>query len=641
MKSRTILLAVVVLVTASGTAAAAVTGSPDINVTFADNTVSPGEETTLEVVLSNSGDLDSGSSQNPSLNSEVTTARSVRVDVDAGDAPIAVTTNRQQIGDLETGSPETVAFDISVADDAEPGTYSVPIELEYDYYSFVSETQGTRDEESVTRTTSVDVRVSDDATFDVVDIDSDARVDSTGSVGLTVRNTGETAASDASVTLASRNDEFTVGGTQQSSRFVETWEPGENRTFQYRVGASDTAEPEPYSFEFSVAFDDPDGIREESAGSTVGVAPQPEQTFSVVNTTSTVAVDSTGEYEMTLRNDGPVAVTDSTVTVSSQSSDIAFGQSSSTSQFVGEWGVGETRTVTVDPTAGEDAEVRSYALSASVQYDDPEGDTGTADELSVGLEPAPEQTFSLSDVEATLRAGEDGDLDATLTNTGDRSVENVVVNWESDHSNLSPQETEYAVGNLGPNDTATVSFGVDASDSARSGPRQFDFTVSYRDDSGDRQESDSLEIQADVASDEDEFDVEPANTTVPAGQTGTIDVTVTNTRNVVLSDISAQLFADSPISAEDDEGFVPELGPGESTTLTFSVSAEGGALEKTYPLSMDFQYEEPDGDTPVSDTYRVPIEVTTANGGGGLPLLAVGAVLFVAVLGVVGFRRFR
>jgi hypothetical protein len=118
-------------------------------------------------------------------------------------------------------------------------------------------------------------------------------------------------------------------------------------------------------------------------------------------------------------------------------------------------------------------------------------------------------------------------------------------------------------------------------------------------------------------------------------------MTIENTANEPLTDISAKLFADSPISADDDEAFVSELGPGETTTITFSISAEGGALDKTYPLSLDFQYEEPDGDTPVSDTYRVPVEVTTESGGGGLPLLPIGAAVLVVLLGVGGYVRFR
>ncbi|MCJ0619772.1 sialidase [Haloarcula hispanica] len=638
----TVLFAAVVVSVASGTAVAAVTGSPAIEVALADNTVSPGEETTLDVVLSNNGELDSGSSTNPSLNSEVTTARGLSVSVSANDAPISVTTSRQLTGDLAAGASQTVSFDVSVDDDADPGSYRVPVKLEYDHYSYVSEGTGARDYDSDSQIEYVTVRISDDATFDIVNVDSSARVGSTGDVELTIRNTGETAATDAAVTLASQNSEFTVGGDEQSSRFVDTWESGENRTFQYRVGASSDAEPEPHNFGLSVAFDNTDGVRTESVGNTVGIAPAPQQSFTVVNTSSTVPVGNTGEYELTLRNDGPVTVNDAAVTVTSQSSDITFGDASSTSQFVGEWTPGEVRTVTVDATASSNSEVRSYTLSASVQYDDPEGDAGTDDSLSLGIETTPKQKFALSDVTGTLRAGQDGTLEATLVNDGPRTVRNAVVNWESDHSNLSPQETQYAVGNLEPGESTTVNFGVDTSDSAREGPRQFDFTVGYADDDGNQLTSDTLSVQSDVAASEDEFDLAVADRTITVGNARVVSVEVTNNLDETVTDIEARLFADDPLSISGaDTSYIESLDPGESTTLAFEVSAGSSATAgSTYPMSFDFRYTDSNGNTHLSDTFRKPVDAAPESGGGlPVPLILGLGVVVIGGGAVVYWRR--
>ncbi|WP_135304181.1 COG1361 S-layer family protein [Haloarcula amylovorans] len=635
-------LTVVALLLAAGTAAAAVTGSPNIDATLADNTVSPGEETTLDVVLVNSGDVTTGSARNPSLSNEVTTARALKVDVQSGDAPINVVTSRQSIGTLTSGPPTTVSFAVSVDEDADPGRYRVPVELDYEYTSYISEEDGSRTDSEASETAYVTVRVSDDATFDVTNVNSSARVGSTGTVGVTVENTGESAARDAAVTLQSQNQDLGVGGGTASSRYVDEWESGESRTFQYSVSAAESAEPEPYQFNLSVGFDNENGVRKQSVGTSVGIAPDPQQTFSVVSTENDVSVDDTGSYSLTLRNEGPVTVSDSTVTVASQSSDITFGEASSTTQYVGEWEPGETRTVTVDATAGPNAENRNYALTTSVNYEDPEGDSGVEEGLSVGLQPGPEQDFSLSNVNATLQAGEDGQLEATLTNEGQQTVENVVLKWDSDHSNLSPQETQYAVGDLGAGESATVSFGVDASDSAEAGPRQFDFVAQYQGNSGDTKESGGLQVRANVAASQDEFVVESTNTTVSPGGSETIELTVTNNEDVTLSDISAKLFADSPISVTDDEAYVASLGPGNSTTIRFGISASGGAMEKAYPVSLDFQYTEPDGDSPVSDTYRVAVDVNSENDGGGFPLIGIAAVvLLVSVLAIGGYARYQ
>jgi len=529
MNLRTIplLLTVAVLAIGAGTAAAAVSGSPDISVSLEEDTVAAGDETTLEVVLVNSGQLDSGSTQNPSLNSEVTTARGLTVDLRDGGAPISITTSRRSLGTLADGTVETVSFDISVDEDAEPGNYRIPVALNYDYYDYISETEGVRDESSVSRTGTVTLSVSDDATFDVTNVSSDAQVGSSGTVAVTVENTGQTAANNSEITLASQNGELTFGERTESTRSVDSWAPGETQTFRYDISATEDAQAESYPFQLNVAFDNPDGVRKESSGTSVSITPDAEQ------------------------------------------------------------------------------------------------------------------TFSLSDVESSLRAGEEGTITATVTNDGPRSVDNVVVNWNSDKSNLSPQETQVAVGNLAAGDSTDVTFTVDVTDGAQEGAKQFDFVASYRNTDGDREESDTLEAQAQVGASQDEFSLDATNTSIGVGQSGNIEITVTNTRNQTLSEITAKVFASSPISADDDEAYIDALEPGESETVTFSVSAGDGALEKAYPVSLDFRYEEPDGDSSISDTYRVPIEVTNESGGGGLPLTAIGGVALVLVLAVGGYARFR
>ncbi|WP_324664123.1 COG1361 S-layer family protein [Haloarcula sediminis] len=524
-RSLALLLVVAALVLAAGTATAVARGSPDITATLQDDTVAAGDETTLDVVLVNSGDLDLGDQQNPSLNSEVTTARGLTVDVRDGGAPISVTTGTRSLGSLPTGAPTTASFDISVDENAEPGTYDVPVEVSYDHYSQIS--GGVRQESSVTRTRTVTVTVSDDATFDVTNVDSNAQVGSSGTVAVTVENTGQTAANNSDVTLASQNGELTFGERTESTRSVESWAPDESRTFRYDISATEDAQVESYPFQLNVAFDNPDGVRKESTGTSVSITPDPEQ------------------------------------------------------------------------------------------------------------------TFSLSEVESSLRAGDEGTITATVTNDGPRAVDNVVVNWASDKSDLSPQETQVAVGNLAAGDSTAVTFTVDATDSAQAGTKQFDFTASYRTTDGDREESDTLEAQAQLRPDQDEFNVDSANTSIGVGQSGNIEITVTNTRNQTLSDITAKVFTSSPISADDDESYIDALEPGESETITFSVSAGGSALQKAYPISLDFRYEEPDGDSAISDTYRVPIEVTDESNGGGLPLAAIGGVVLVLVLAVGGYIRFR
>jgi hypothetical protein len=123
-------------------------------------------------------------------------------------------------------------------------------------------------------------------------------------------------------------------------------------------------------------------------------------------------------------------------------------------------------------------------------------------------------------------------------------------------------------------------------------------------------------------------------------------IQVTNNDDRALRNVDARAFVDSPLSVDDDQAFVPRLAPNESATIRFSVSADGGALPATYPLSLDFQYETPDGESKLSDTYEVPVRVVEPEGNGLLPFTDVGVLPVVAVatvllVGAVAVWRWR
>ncbi|WP_136716681.1 COG1361 S-layer family protein [Halorientalis salina] len=620
---------------------ASVNGSPDIDASVPNDRLTPGEDTELTVKLTNTGNLESGSSTNPSLNSEVTTARGVEVELESDGAPISVRSGSQTTGQLPQGQSAPFGFDISVDEDAEPGTYEMEAVVEYKYTSSISETEGTRNEKTETERYDVEVVVDDRANFEVVDTETDVRVGASGTAEVTMENTGTEAASDTTVELASPNGDLTFGnGATTSTRYVGNWEPGETRTVEYQVLASSSAKEQSYAFTATANFEDSDGVGYESNPLTLGVTPLTEQRFSVLETESDVAVGDTGTVAVTMRNDGAIDVNDATVNLESRSSDIVFGESSSASRFVGDWAAGETRTVEFDATATEGADTRSYALESSVAFDDENDDSGTSRPVSLGVTPLPEMEFSLSNVSSDLRVGEERTLRGTITNDGETTARDVVVRFATENENVNPTEREYSVGTLQPGESADFDFAVEISDGAASGPRQFSFTTEYRNTEDETRQGDSLVTRQQVGDKSSTFDVDVRKGNLTNGGSTDLEVAVTNTANETLTDISAKLFADSPISASDSDAFIAELEPGETKNISFTVSASG-ASPKAYPVSMDFQYDDEDGDTLVSDSYRVPVTVTEKEGsGGGFPLILVGLGV-AAVVGIGGYMRFR
>jgi len=641
MRRTHLLLLLVALSIAPGLVAADIVGSPDLDIALEDDSAVPGEDTELELTVTNSGDLRDGSNANPQLNDRVTTARGLTVTVDDGEAPVTFDSDTRVVGKFPEGE-RTLAYAMTVEEDADPGTYTIPVEAEYRYTNIIKEGSDAGEEITLSRDRAFEVtlEIEDDAQLEVVDVTPQARVGSTGTVAVTVENSGTEAASEAALRLESRNAELSFGGTSTASRSLGEWEPGERRTVEYRVRADRSAGPQPYAFDATAEYEDSDGRARTSQTRTIAITPREEQTFAVESVDSTVAVGDTGTVTVEMRNEGPIAVRDASVELASTNPALTFSGSQSASRFAGAWEPGETHTLEYDVTATEDADTRPYVLDATVSYRDQEGDTETAPARTLGVEPDPGQSFDITEVTSTLRVGWEGTIEGRVVNTGQADVSNAVVVFETDKRNVTPLETEVLVGNLAAGESATFSLPVEISESGEAGPKQYSMEVQYRNSDGDLRTSDTIDVNAEVGADERKFGLDVDGATVAPGSGTTLEVTVTNNGDERVTDISANMFADSPISVDDDEAFVGALDPGESETVRFSVGASGSALAKTYPVSVDFQYDEPDGDTKLSQTYRLAVSVQETEDG-GTPLVLVGMLaLTVVVGGAVLYRRY-
>ncbi|OYR52071.1 exo-alpha-sialidase [Halorubrum sp. Ea1] len=363
--------------------------------------------------------------------------------------------------------------------------------------------------------------------------------------------------------------------------------------------------------------------------------------FRIVDVTTNTQIGDQGTIEATIRNVGARAAYDTTVALESSSAGLALGQGTSDAARIGSIAPGETVTVPYDASFTSTAPTRQYALSGQVSFETPDGIPHVDEGLSAGVAPLGEQTFAVSDVESSLRVGEDGELTATVTNDGPVAANNVVVQYAGESSSIIPIERSTAVGTLDSGESAEFALPISIGSEAESGLRSLDLAVQYRNDEGEARRYNEIAVNADVAAERDRFSVAIENRTIEAGGTRTVEVAVTNNLEEPVSDVEARLFADDPLdTGATDTGYVQSLGPGETTTMTFELTTTGSATAgSTYPISLDFRYDDADGDSQLSDTYRVPIDVI-ASESGGLPLpVIIVALLVVATAGLVIYRR--
>ncbi|MEF8869922.1 MAG: sialidase [Haloarculaceae archaeon] len=627
-----VVLVVAMLVLPATLVAAQTRGEAEVSVALPDNRVSAGEHTTLELQVSNQGTVESSGRDTADVQ-RVTTARGTRVKLRSGSAPIEVRTNTRAVGSIPDGSVVPVPFEVVVDEDAQPGSYRVPVDVDYEFTEVIGENDEFRDTDYVDETLYVRVRIVPSARFEVVETTTDAAVGGSGTVRMTVENVGEAAAEDATFTVESPNQALTFGGSPTAATDAGTWEAGERRTFEFGARVAGDAEPRPLSIRGTVEYEDADGVAD-SASLSTGVRPATEGDVRVAGVESTAAAGDTGRLRVELENTAGRTLDGARIELRSPNPALTFAGSPTVTAYVGEFGAGQTREVSVEAAFAENTDGQSYAVDATLTYDASDGRTASSRTVTFGARPAAEQSFSLAEPSATLRVDSEGTLAGTISNDGPATAENAVLVLEDPGANVDATEREFALGNLEAGDSTAFEYEVEVSSSARPGPRQFTYRVRYDDADGDTRRTDPLYARHEVAPSRQVFGIE-TDATVEAGGSSQLEVRVTNNGDEPVSDVSAKLFADSPISVSDDEAFVDAIEPGETETLTFSIGAAGSATPKVYPVSLDFQYDEPDGDTKLSDTYRVPVEVTESGGGGGILSLFAGLGLGGAGLGLV------
>jgi hypothetical protein len=375
-------------------------------------------------------------------------------------------------------------------------------------------------------------------------------------------------------------------------------------------------------------------------------------------------VGDTGDVTVRITNTGSETAHDARVELTSASPSVHFGPPSSPQRsattFVSELAPGGSTTATFEVGAVPETTPGTYPIEARVRYENANGVSATSDPLSTDVVVGAERRFSVENLEThRLRVGED-DVIVTgeLVMHGSAPASNAVVTMaagsggppvgQAGPGSAAPSASgpvtvtnaESGVGTLVPGESRPISFRLAVSEDAEPGSQTLRFHVEYENADGDlRRSTTPIRRSVEVGSEQDTFEVVAVDTTVEAGGSSTLTVTVENTGGEPVTGANAKLFVNDPISAPDNGAFLGRVEPGERETATFEVAASGTAQAKEYAGSVEIRYDDHSGDTELADGLRVGIPVAPSSG--GLPLTYIGLGVGVVVLsgGVYTWRR--
>ncbi len=96
---------------------------------------------------------------------------------------------------------------------------------------------------------------------------------------------------------------------------------------------------------------------------------------------------------------------------------------------------------------------------------------------------------------------------------------------------------------------------------------------------------------------EAKFQVIDVSGNLTAGSTDTLSVTYTNIGELPAEDAVARLIVMEPLSTEKSVKSIGTLLPGESRTVSFDISSDFQAVEKSYGIDSEIKYTDEDGET--------------------------------------------
>ncbi|WP_251329383.1 COG1361 S-layer family protein [Haloplanus pelagicus] len=441
-----------------------VIGSPEIAVFSPDHQVTPGEEVSLPVYLSNSGDLRrAGPSE---YVDRVTTARGLTFTVMPGSAPIEVNTGRYPAGSVPVGTAGPYPVSITVAEDATPGTYRIPVRVQYTYTLFVD--YGTTPPEFVDsyhdQRYYLTLSIRDVPRFEIVDAASTVGVGGRGNVSVTVRNVGTAPARDATLRLDAPSEELRLGSQSTGARaFAGTWAPGENRTFEFTASATSDAVVREYPLTGRVSYRDRDGVERTSRNVTTGITPLVEQTFATTNVSGVLHVGEPGTIRGTITNTGPRTVHDAVLVYRSSNPNL---DPTDAEVALGRLAPGERRSFTFEVDVADRATPTTQQLNLTVRYRDDRRNRQVSDPLEPSVQVAPERDWLVVTPEAaTVDVDTENRLAVRVRNVARVPLRDVVARIFVT-APFSTESRHAYVAALGPNETATFAFGLTVSEDA-------------------------------------------------------------------------------------------------------------------------------------------------------------------------------
>jgi hypothetical protein len=454
-----------------------------------ENVVEPGETVTLRIAVQNRGSYTGSAQAVPEHLSGVQqvdtpgTAVGTVAEFGAGTAPLNVKTGAQKVGSVTPTAPSATTVTVEIDEDAQPGRYSLPVEFNYEYVGIaLSENRGgLRNFEvlrrDATERETVEIRIEETVDLGIVDARGEGlRAGDDGRVTATFKNDGYETASDARLRFVDSPPFEARDGT----KYVGEVPPGETESAAFRVSVGDSYVEGDAPAKFALEYEDENGVTHETEPETAGVRVAEDVEFSVDAESEETYVDSVGAVHVTVTNTGETAVEGARFVLR----DNPPFQPVSRKSSLGALAPGESAEASFRVEVSDRAVAQTYPVEGHVEYQDSFDVTRTSSSVVDSVEVGPERDIEVTG-SPTVSAGATETVEFEVKNTGAGTMYDAVARVNVDSPFSTSDDTTY-VGDLGPGESATVTYRVSVGSGATAKEYSVDVVAKYDNAFGDK-----------------------------------------------------------------------------------------------------------------------------------------------------------
>jgi len=233
--------------------------------------------------------------------------------------------------------------------------------------------------------------------------------------------------------------------------------------------------------------------------------------------------------------------------------------------------------------------------------------------------------------------GTQGYLNITLKNEGYATGRDVAfILLPADNTTFQLIDASMYVSIFRPGDVVTLHPRIAVSEDLPAGFYPANITGVYKDIKGIYQQIPTVPVRISVARGA-VFSMSASNMTLANNGKQTISLTYTNRGDRMAYGAEARITGDQVIVPETDTAALGDVGPGDSVTAEYVISAEKAIPGKQYVLDTEVKYRDSLGALMLSDQYRTGVSIEQPSGLTDALSNPVVLIILAAVIACAGF----